>query len=205
MYACINKYNLFRHVSCRKVLGAFIACMHTRERHHIIIRASVAKRENATSLEDGLAEDLIVESVRQLKAQPMRNGFLDGHPAAPHMMRTLVSHLGCSGRDVQTCASARSGAINFFRGDCAMYSFDGGSTMHAGDIHFFASSAEWGECAFCSAWTPAPGGNASSGHWKFTVLDDLVRVPIDNMYAVAIAHISATSTTVICPPIVMAQ
>ena len=94
MYACINKYNPSRHVSCRKVLGAFIACMHTRERHHIIIRASVAKRENATSLEDGLAEDLIVESVRQLKAQPMRNGFLDGHPAAPHMMRTLVSHLG---------------------------------------------------------------------------------------------------------------
>jgi len=171
--------------------------MHTQERHHRVIRSRVVDRVNTTSLEQGLAEDLVVHSLRDLRAQPLQDGFVGAHPASKAMVRTLVSVLGCSGEDVMTCVTARSGAVTLHRGDVAVYSFDG-INMQAGDIVFFASAHEWGESAFISEWHRVPG---QPGFWKFEVKDGLVRVPISNLHATATAHIGKLTATLVCPPV----
>ena len=71
--------------------------------------------------------------------------------------------------------------------------------MLAGDILFFASSREWGECAFCSAWVRSSAPDAR-WCWRFNVLNDIVRVPISSLHSTAVAHIGSASATVICPP-----
>ena len=59
--------------------------MHTQERHHRVIRSRVVDRVNTTSLEQGLAEDLVVHSLRDLRAQPLQDGFVGAHPASKAM------------------------------------------------------------------------------------------------------------------------
>ena len=95
--------------------------------------------------------------------------------------------LGCSGVDVKTCIEVRAGPARVHRGDVVVYS-SGDLQMRAGEVYFFASSQEWEESAFISAWERAPG-QASPGCWSFTVLDDLVRVPIHCLRDTVTAHI----------------
>ena len=168
-----------------------------QERHHRVIRRHVDQRFNTTSLEKGLSEDLAIESLRCLKEMPVRDGFIGAHDAPRSMVRELVTHLGCSGNDVKTCVEARAGAVTVHRSDVALYSFDDGVTIMAGDVLFFASSREWGECAFVTAWNRVVG---KAGFWKFEVLDDIVRVPIRNLCGKATAHIGATHATMLNPP-----
>ena len=183
----------------RKNKSCIFLCVCTQERHHRVIRRAVVNRLNKTSLEQGLAEDLAVVSIRQLRLEPLRNGFVKPHPPSASMLHSLTQHLGCSGQNVTTCVAARSGAVTLHRGDCAIYTFDG-TNMLAGDILFFASSREWGECAFLGAWVRSHvQPDASMGCWKLDVLDDIVRVPIGNLKAAAAAHIGARTATVICP------
>ena len=152
-------------------------------------------RHNTTALEKGLAEDLVIETLRCLKEEPERDGFIGAHAASQTMVRKLVLHLGCSGNDVTTCVEVRSGAIRVHRSDVALYSFDG-VTIMAGDVLFFASAREWGECAFVTAWHRVVG---QPGFWKFEVLDDIVRVPIRNLCGKATAHIGAKHATIVNP------
>ena len=167
-----------------------------KERHHKVIRRYVVDRKNTTSLELGLCEDLIAHTLRDLTAQPLRDGFVSPHPPSSSMLRTLMRGLGCSGLAVSTCVEARSGAVTIHRGDVAIYIVDGGE-MHAGDIVFFASSLEWGECAFLTAWRR---GSSENGVWKFEVRDDIVQVPVRNLRATAIAYIGDKSAQVLRPP-----
>ena len=153
-------------------------------------------RNNTSSLEKGLAEDLVIDTLRALHDEPERDGFVGAHAAPQSMVRKLVLHLGCSGRDVTTCTEVRSGAIRVHRSDVALYSFDGVAIL-AGDVLFFASAQEWGECAFVTAWHRVVG---QPGFWKFEVLDDIVRVPIRNLCGKATAHIGAKYATVVNPP-----
>jgi hypothetical protein len=172
--------------------------MHT-ERHHKYVRRYVKDRVNTTNLEQGLAEDLVVHTLHDLRAQPLQSGFVEPHPASTQMVKTLEQILGIDVQHgVTTCVDARSGAATLHRGDVAIYSFDGAS-MHAGDIIFFAGTREDGECAFVSAWERVRGGG-SAGFWKFTILDDVVRVPICCLRSSAIAHVGTKTATVICPP-----
>ncbi len=96
-------------------------------------------RVNTTNLEQGLAEDLVLDSLRALREEPTQDGFVGAPAASQTMVRTLVLHLGCSGNDVTTCVEVRSGAIRVHRTDAALYSFDG-VTIMAGDVLFFASA-----------------------------------------------------------------
>ena len=119
----------------RKNKSCIFLCVCTQERHHRVIRRAVVNRLNKTSLEQGLAEDLAVESIRQLRLEPLRNGFVKPHPPTASMLHSLTQHLGCSGQNVTTCVAARSGAVTLHRGDCAIYTFDR-INMLAGDILF---------------------------------------------------------------------
>ena len=180
-------------------MQSYYAYTCTQERHHKVIRRHVVDRLNTTNLEQGLAEDLCIETLQDLRAQPLRDGFVDPRPASTNMVSTLVAALGCSGEGVMTCIRARvSGAVTLHRGDVAVYTFDGVDIL-AGDILFFASSREWGECAFISAWVKIAGNKP--GYLKYRITEDLVRVPIRNLCAAAAAFIGAESATVICPPI----
>ena len=171
-----------------------------KERHHKIIRSHVVDRTNTTSLEQGLAEDLVVHTLRDLKAQPIRDGFINARTASTALTKMLVESLGCSGKEVNTCSAARSGAITVHRGDVAVFTLDG-RTMTAGDVIFFASSLEWGECAFCGAWARAPDRD-SPGFWKFKVnRNDLVQVPVHGLIEKAFAFIGDDVATLVCPPI----
>ena len=168
------------------------------ERHHKVIRSHVIDRVNTTSLERGLAEELVVHTLRDLASQPPQDGFIAPRAASKALLKFLVDALGCSGNDVKTCAAARSGAITLHRDDVAVFTLDG-VTVTAGDINFFASSLEWGECAFCSVWERLPD-LSTPGVWKFKVHpDDLVQVPVCNLLATACAFIGEASATLICP------
>ena len=157
----------------------------------------MSDRKNTTALEQGLAEDLVIDSVRALREEPERDGFVGAHGASQAMVQKLVHHLGCSGNDVTTCAQVRAGAIRVHRSDVALYKLDDGVTILAGDVLFFASAQEWGECAFVTAWNRVVG---KAGFWKFEVLDDIVRVPIRNLCGKATAHIGAKHATIVNPP-----
>ena len=180
---------------CRKQPRILLACW-ALERHHKCIRRYVVDRKNTTNLENGLAEDLVANSLRDLRAQPLRDGFVEPHPASQPMVRALVANVECSGRNVTTCVSARKGANTLHRGDVAIYTFDG-VDMRAGDILFFASSDEWGECAFITAWDRVTG---TPGFWRFTILGDVVRVPVRNLCASATAFVGHGTAQVVCPP-----
>ena len=92
-------------------------------------------RANTSSLEKGLAEDLVIDLLRALHDEPKRDGFVGAHAAPQSMVRKLVLHLGCSGRDVTTCSEVRSGAIRVHRSDVALYSFDGVAIMEDWEDH----------------------------------------------------------------------
>ena len=95
--------------------------MHT-ERHHKNVRRYVKDRVNTTNLEQGLAEDLVVHSLRDLRAQPLQSGFVDPHPAASKMVTTLEQVLGINVHGgVTSCVDARCGAVTLHRGDIAIY------------------------------------------------------------------------------------
>ena len=142
----------------------------------------------------------MAESLRQLRVQPLQNGFIKPHPPTARMMHSLVQHLGMHGGGCQDLRPVRSGAATLHRGDCAFFSLDG-VTILAGNIFFFASSREWGECVFCSAWVRSPVQANASGSWKFDVLNDIVRIPTGNLKCTAAAHIGVNTATVICPPL----
>jgi hypothetical protein len=61
---------------------------------------------------------------------------------------------------------------------------------------FFAAAAEWEESAFISAWDRVPG---EPGFWRFVIVDDLVRVPVRNLGATAIAFIGNQTAQIVCP------
>ena len=171
------------------------------ERHHKVIRSHVIDRVNTTSLERGLAEELVVHTLRDLASQPPQDGFIAPRAASKALLKFLVDALGCSGNDVKTCAAARSGAITLHRDDVAVFTLDG-VTVTAGDINFFASSLEWGECAFCGAWERLPHMD-TPGFWKFHIhRHDLVQVPVHGIVATACAFIGEDSATLVCPPII---
>jgi hypothetical protein len=173
-----------------------------QERHHKVIRRHTKDRQNTTNLEKGLSEDLVAHSLRDLQSQPLRSGFIDAHPASAPMMRTLKNALQCSGNDVTTTVSARSGPAKFHRGDVAMYTTpDGANDVQAGDIVFFAGSREWGECAFVTAWARL-GGSTNDAFWRFQISDDLVRVPVEHLMCTCTAFIGDSKAQVVCPPIV---
>ena len=141
-----------------------------------------------------------MHTLRDLKAQPIRDGFIGAKNASTEFRKMLVESLGCSGKDVNTCTSARSGALTVHRGDVAVFSLDG-VTLTAGDVIFFASSLEWGECAFCGAWDRMPDRD-SPGFWKFKVnRNDLVQVPVHGLIEKACAFIGDDVATLVCPPI----
>ena len=171
-----------------------------KERHHKIIRSHVVDRQNTTALEQGLAEDLVVHTLRDLKAQPPQDGFVGARTASKALQQKLVEALGCSGNDVKTCSAARAGATTVHQGDVAVFTLDG-ATMTAGDVIFFASSLEWGECAFCGAWERVPHMD-TPGFWKFHIhRHDLVQVPVHGIVATACAFVGEDSATLVCPPI----
>ena len=85
------------------------------------------------------------------------------------------------------------------RGDVAIYSLDG-ADMQAGDIVFFAGTRGDGECAYVTSWQRTHG---SHGFWKFTIEDDMVRVPIGCLRSSATAHVGKRTATVICPPFLL--
>ena len=172
--------------------------IHTLERHHKIIRGHVVDRTNPQSFENGLAEELVVHTLRDLRSQPVRDGLFEPHAAPKSMVATLVQALECSGQDVQTSVTARAGPCTFHRGDVAVYALNG--AICAGDINFFASSREWGHCAFLTAWDLVHA-ECTPGAWKFKInATDLVRVPCGSLIATATAHIGKVNATVICPP-----
>ena len=169
----------------------------TQERHHRVIRRFVVNTLNTRNLEQGLAEDLVARTLRDLRAQPLRDGFIDPHPASQSMVRTLVHGLGCSGVSVTTCVKARSHNATLHRGDVVLYTYDDAELL-AGDIVFFACSPEWGECAFITAWDRVAG---QPGFWSFNVRDALVRVPVSALRCSATAHIGVRKASLVCPPL----
>ena len=184
---------------CMPKSAAAIYNIHTRcmqERHHRVIRRFVKDRHNTTSLEQGLAEDLVGHSLHDLRAQPRRDGFDDAHNASASTVRTLQESFGCSGEDVRTCINVRASACILHHSDIALYSFDG-RTYYAGEILCFASAREWEESAFITVWNLTA---MKAGFWEFDVTQDVVRVPICNLRAATIAHVGASRATMICPP-----
>ena len=167
-----------------------------QERHHRVIRRFVKDRHNTTSLEQGLAEDLVGNSLHDLRAQPRRDGFVDAHNASANTVRTLQESFGCSGEDVRTCINVRASACVLHHSDIALYSFDD-RTYYAGEIFCFASAREWEESAFITVWNLTA---MKAGFWEFDVTQDVVRVPICNLRAATIAHVGASRATMICPP-----
>ena len=202
MYTCmqtIKSQSVWNHERsnqhCTIIVHAYI---HTLERHHKIIRSHVVDRLNQQSFEKGLAEELAVHTLHDLKSQPVRDGFCEPHAAPKSMVATLVQALECSGQDVQTCVKARAGPCTFHRGDVVVYRLNG--AICAGDINFFASSREWGQCAFISAWDLVHT-ECTPGAWKYNVnACDLVRVDVCSLVATVTAHIGTATATVICPP-----
>ena len=86
------------------------------------------------------------------------------------------------------------------QGVVEIYSFDGVDIL-AGDILLFASAAEWGDCAFLTAWTT--DADRKRGFWKFAITDDVVRVPVRMLIASSAAFIDGCSertATIVCPP-----
>ena len=129
------------------------ACICTQERHHKVIRRNVVNRHNTTALEQGLAEDLVIESLRALEEEPQRDGFVGAHAASQTMVQKLVFHLSCSGNYVETCVEVRAGALKVHRSDVALYSFDGVNIM-AGDV-FFCTCARMGRMRLCDGVEPS--------------------------------------------------
>ena len=173
-----------------------LACW-TLERHHRVIRKHVTDKLNTTNLELILAEELAIQSLRDLEQQPIADGFVNAHDASSTMKCVLHRAMGCSMHGMRTCVEARSGAILVHRGDVAIYHFDGIDFL-AGNVVFFASASEFEDSAFIVAWEKLD--SCEPGFWKFKILDDLVRVPIRNICGVSIAHIGATTATVVCAP-----
>ena len=167
-----------------------------QERHHRVIRRLVKDRHNTNSLEQGLAENLVGCNLHDLRAQPRRDGFVDAHDASAKTVGTLQRAFRCSGEGVRTCVSVRASACTLHHGDVAVYCFDS-RTYHAGEITCFASAREWEESAFITVWNPTA---MHAGFWEFDVTQDVVRVPIGNLRAATIAHVSASKATIICPP-----
>ena len=176
-------------------------CTHTKERHHKVIRRYVKDRVNTTSLEKGLAEELVAQSLRSLRTEPIHDGFIAPHPAPQAMVRTLQLALQCSGVAVTTCVEARSKASRFHRGDVALYITDSNELL-VGDIVFFAACQEWCESAFLSLWSPV-GNMDADDTWLFHISDDIVRVPVGHLVSTAVAYIGERTAHVICPPITM--
>ena len=174
-----------------------LLCIPTQERHHKVIRSHVVDTDNTVGLEKSLAEELLLHSLRDLKQQLMRDGFIDPHKRSASLAQKLQSAFGCSGENVLTCVRARSGATTLNSGDVAIYSFDGVDIL-AGDIILFASATEWGECAFLTAWTRA--ADRKHGFWKFAITDDVVRVPVRMLIASTAAFIGERTATSVCPP-----
>ena len=171
------------------------------ERHHRVSRRYVAPRQNTTNMEQGLAEDIILHTLRDLRSEPLRDGFVAPHKPTMLMLRTLIHRFDCSGNDVQTCSEARSGAVRLHRGDVCTFTDASDQHMYAGQICFFASSREWGECAFVTAWARL-GGSTNDAFWRFQISDDLVRVPVEHLMCSCTAFIGDSTAQVVCPPIV---
>ena len=169
---------------------------HMQERHHQIIRSFVNPNHDVTNLEKGLAEELAVESLRQLEQEPIGDGFVNPHSANADMRQLLLSAKVTAGINVRTCVAARCGANLVHRGDVIVYSFDHVNFL-AGDINFFASASDVAESAFVTAWERI-GGEA--GVWTFNVLPNVVMVPVRNICLAVVAHVGTLKATVIAPP-----
>ena len=156
------------------------------------------ERKNTTSLERGLAEDLLHETVSELQRIPLRAGLVEPH-AAPSQMLTILGSTGMRG-DMQTAAWAVHGPIRIHRGDCVLYIANAAPV--AGDVWFLVDGSYFGGPHACVGnWRRLAGGS-SSEFWKFTTLENEppIMVPFECIMATCICHgIGSACVTVLVP------
>ena len=166
------------------------------ERHHRVIRRYVNDRANTTSIEKGLVEYLVAHALRNLEIEPIADGFIDPHAAPIKRIRTIQQFFNCIGANVTTCVEVRSQSIRFHRGDVAGYTDS--NSMLFGEI-VFAASLEWEPSAFIIAWSPVSAADADE--WRYTISDDIVRVPVKHLVCTVVAFIGEHTAQIIKPPI----
>jgi len=169
-----------------------------QERHHKVIRMHVKNRFNTTNCESGLAEDLVLHTLRDLTTLPETTGLV--HPyRAPLRMRTVIAREFAIDAvdDLTTSSEARSGAIKVGPGDAVFY-YDGDALM-AGDVYFFASMPLWGDVAFVGVWTHLTG-DFSNEFWTFRMHDAVIQIPIHAILDTSIWHRGTRVATILLPP-----
>ena len=165
------------------------------ERHHAVIRKHAALREHTSNMEKGLAEDVAIESLRNLREQPAGDGLLRPSPASQALVRALDG-VGLHGRDVHTSVTARSGPITIHRGDIVIYKV--GAEFCAGDVIAFAASSDWSACAVISAWEQT---GEEPGVRIYRIVDGVILISCSAIVSTAVAHIGQTTANVLCPPL----
>jgi hypothetical protein len=165
------------------------------ERHHAAIRKHATGREHTSNMEKGLAEDVAIESLRNLREQPAGDGLLRPSPASQALVRALDG-VGLHGRDVHTSVTARSGPITIHRGDIVIYKV--GAEFCAGDVIAFAASSDWSACAVISAWEQT---GEEPGVRIYRIVDGVILISCSAIVSTAVAHIGQTTANVLCPPL----
>ena len=162
------------------------------------MRRFVQKRENKVNLEQGLAEELIVDALRRMESSK-RFGLIDPRIPTKKESATLCSIFGdgIAAASVKRSMTATAGPFSVRCGDVVIYEAAGG--LIAGDVIFLAESDWWPCSAFVGNWVKAADGTTPE-FWNFRMLDDVVQVPLDRIMATCTYHADGRNGCVYVPP-----
>ena len=172
-------------------------CTHLEERHHKVVRTYVQPRTNTTGLEQGLAEGLLVHSLRKLRTVPI-SGLSSPRPAPRALMERLGWITGGSVQalNVQTAAEARNGPILIKQKGIVIYEAPEG--LLAGDVYCLATCHRWGDVAFVGQWQRV-ADDGSPEFWGFSKTHGIVMVPIELILASCACLSEGDEAIIYCP------